>query len=416
MNESKDLILQIKEAMLTALSGLVASGLDEANLVMNNQASLSRDGQKINQDKTAIVERFQKHAAKNFDELVGTVEKSVNVLDYGSLSLVEEDDLEAIIAMEGMIAHARNCDIQEYLSFSTRLDTLFYGTRIDESNNPMDPEQIGDAYKEAIRPVGLSPAGLLMAYRYFNSSVFHKLEEVLVEANEILVANGILPELDIAARDKKIQKNKRSLPREKKDPTDRAFSDPEKSSQGSGPSAQQMFSVMQNLMHGMAQSAPAGGNTATGVPAAAGLDAASANQSGFVPQAGGQNYAALMPGGVQPGMMVGSQRVEVVPSDQLLSLLGGIQQNLDVKHESDSGQELSSPIDLRQSIGEILQEKSSNETLSALDSQSSDVINLVTLLFEAIWEDETVPIPVKELIGRTQISILRIALNDPGFF
>ena len=40
----------------------------------------------------------------------------------------------------------------------------------------------------------------------------------------------------------------------------------------------------------------------------------------------------------------------------------------------------------------------------------------MTLLYDAIWHDETVPIPVKELIGRTQITILKIALQDSTFF
>jgi len=52
----------------------------------------------------------------------------------------------------------------------------------------------------------------------------------------------------------------------------------------------------------------------------------------------------------------------------------------------------------------------------ALDRHSSDIINLVTLLYEAIWQDPSVPIPIKELIGRTQITIIKVALADVGFF
>jgi len=52
----------------------------------------------------------------------------------------------------------------------------------------------------------------------------------------------------------------------------------------------------------------------------------------------------------------------------------------------------------------------------AVDRHSSDVINLVTLLYEAIWQDPSVPIPIKELIGRTQITIIKVALADVGFF
>ena len=38
------------------------------------------------------------------------------------------------------------------------------------------------------------------------------------------------------------------------------------------------------------------------------------------------------------------------------------------------------------------------------------------MLYEAIWQDESVPIPIKELIGRTQNTIIKVALSDTTFF
>ena len=80
MEEVRELVLEVKAAMLAALSILVLKGLDEAIVVMNNQVSLNPDGQKIQKDKDSVLERFQKHAGNNFDELVGGPEKEVNVL------------------------------------------------------------------------------------------------------------------------------------------------------------------------------------------------------------------------------------------------------------------------------------------------------------------------------------------------
>ncbi|MFT7382824.1 MAG: hypothetical protein ACI90G_000399, partial [Urechidicola sp.] len=47
---------------------------------------------------------------------------------------------------------------------------------------------------------------------------------------------------------------------------------------------------------------------------------------------------------------------------------------------------------------------------------SADVINLVSLLFDAIWKDDSLAIPIKELIGRTQVTIIKVALSDTTFF
>ena len=74
-------------------------------------------------------------------------------------------------------------------------------------------------------------------------------------------------------------------------------------------------------------------------------------------------------------------------------------------------------LDIWQSLNEILQEsQKEGNMVIAVDHHSSDIINLVTLLYEAIWQDTSVPIPIKELIGRTQITIIKVALADVGFF
>lgn len=169
MAEVKEILQGLKAAMTKLLQENVQVALQEAHLVIVNKSMPVPNSPNLHKEKDAVVARFGKNFAANFDALVQITEKQVNVLDYSSLSLVQEDDLEAIIAMEGMISHARNCDIPQYIKFNTRLDSILFGTRIDESNNPMDPEQIGEAFKEAIRPVGLPAKNLLIAYRNFNS-------------------------------------------------------------------------------------------------------------------------------------------------------------------------------------------------------------------------------------------------------
>lgn len=387
MDNVKKILNTVRDAMVISLSELVSETLSDANMAIANEPAGKRS-QNLNlmQERSAVLDRFAANMSGYFDELTGAVSKEVNVLDYGSLSLVEEDDLEAIIAMEGMISHARNCDISEYLSFTTRLDTLFYGTRIDESNNPMDPEQIGEAFKEALRPLGMSAIELLITYRKFNRCVFHNLEKVLVEANSSLIDNGILPELDMAARARAEQQNKRSARPQKIDPTDRAFAtDGALASAG----AQQMLSVMQKLMRGIPETESEGQGVAVG-PASARAVSSAATHS---------------------GVMVGSQRLEVVANDQLLALLNKLQPSLE-SNEAPSPE----PLDITKSVASLLEQESSASTLRAIDSESADIINLVTFLYGEIWNDKTVPVPIKELVGRTQLTVLKIALNDSSFF
>lgn len=394
MDNVKKILNTVRDAMTASLSVLIAEALSDANMTIANQPAgkRSRDLNLMN-ERGAVLERFAVNMRVYFDELTGIVPKAVNVLDYGSLSLVEEDDLEAIIAMEGMISHARNCDISEYLSFTTRLDTLFYGTRIDESNNPMDPEQIGEAFKEALHPLGMTATELLIAYRSFNRGVFHNLEKVLTEANGILIDNKLLPDLDMAARSRAEQQSKRSPRPQKVDPTDRAFST---DTSGTVPGGQQLLSIMQKLLHR--------------IP-----DAGSAGQCRGA--AFGQTSANVVnPDVAQAGVMVGSQKLEVVTNDQLLAMLNKLQPALESEPAGGGATSNSEPQNLSKFVGNLLEQESDIDTLQTIDSQSSDIINLVTFMYEEIWNDKTVPIPVKELVGRTQFTILKIALNDADFF
>ncbi len=388
MENVKKILNTVRDAAAASLSALVSEALSDASMkIANEPASKRSHDLNLMSERGAVAERFAGNIRVYFDELTSVVAKEVNVLDYGSLSLVEEDDLEAIIAMEGMISHARNCDISEYLTFTTRLDTLFYGTRIDESNNPMDPEQIGEAFKEAVRPLGMTATELLVTYRKFNHGVFYNLEKVLAEANGILIDNKILPDLDMAARSRAEHQNKRSARPQKIDPTDRAFTaDTSNAVAGS----QQLLPIMQKLMHR--------------TPGAGKAEQSQASAKVVIPGAG------------HDGMMVGKQKLEVVADDQLLALLNKLQQAMPLESAVDEKASATEPQNLSQSVGDLLEQESSAGTLRAIDSQSSDIINLVTFLYDEIWNDKTVPIPIKELVGRTQITVLKIALNDSSFF
>lgn len=403
MEKVEVVIPEIKAEMTTMLQKQVIKAVEDASVAMRNKTATAMDSKTLFDAKTTLADNFASNLAANFDRLLGKSEQAeVNILDYGKLSLVEEADLEAIIALEGMIAHARNCDISEYLAFSTRLNELCFGIHIDESNNPMDPEQIGEAFRDAVKPLGLAPKSLLLLYRHFNTEVYHQLESVLQRANEIMVEHGIMTNLDMAARAKKDIQNRRGPPRERSDPNERAFQSAQSGDAGGDQAAmsRQMFAMMQTLLHGAHAQAQPGTATAA-APAAM-----------TVPMMPAGGVAHVMPN-LQPGMMIGSQKVELVATDQLLQLISRLDGAASGAAADSSAR---APLNLGESLGKLLASEGDGNTFRAVDNHASDVINLITMLYEAIWDDGTVPIPIKELIGRTQITALKIALRDPDFF
>ncbi len=254
----KAIVDKTKFSCVTSLTRLVLAALENANLKIEAEAFKFAKTQlpPLREEGNAIAECFMTNLNGHFDALTANATKAPQLEIYEeNMSLVDNDYLEAKIAMEGMVNHARNSDIQQYLSFTTRLDSLFENLTIDETNNPLDPEQIGDSFNEAIRPLGLKAHYLLTIYREFNKSVFHNLEEVLIEANEILSNLGVMPNLDIKARNREIQRAKRAANRPTTDAQTRAFSiddieEPQPSA-APAPDTREMFTLMQTLVHGL---------------------------------------------------------------------------------------------------------------------------------------------------------------------
>lgn len=257
--ENRALIEKVKLATVTALAANVQKAIEEASRELSRQPGgfPSAGAATLNPERAAIAERFAKSLRRQFDVLTGARARKGGGLDYESLSLVEEEDLEAIIALEGMVAHARNTDISEYLSFTTRLNTLFYGVVVDESNNPLDPEQVGEAFREALRPYKLDARSLLIVYRKFNTEVFHHLEAVLEQANDILIEHGVIPNLDMATRNRKLQQRRRTLDRHTTDASNRAFMAAEQERAFTRARSPDMYNMICSMMHMSPEPSPA---------------------------------------------------------------------------------------------------------------------------------------------------------------
>ncbi len=457
-----EIVTKIQKTSIRTLTGMISEVLEGAQKLITDQVGVMH----FNTVSEDIQMRFVTHMNNNFDELLDKeIVKDNAVFSFENLSLVQEEELEVMVALEGMVNAARNEHLPVFISFNTRLASLFPGKRIDESTNPLDPDQVATAFQEALRPVGLNADNNLAVYRSFNKGVLKNLDKVLNEANGVLIESHVIPDLGMEAPGKKAAPA-RTTPRPKGDSIS-SFGEVEEETFADDEEEQpELFSIMQNLLHfdepenkspqGDGGAGPAGGSPIGGAPAGTPMPAggggllddnlvealdADGNQVEMVPmQPGQQQYmipagmipAGMMPadsastgaGGAQSGVMqpfmpAEGQQVQMVDQAKLMEVLTAIQETL-------SQQQLARPIpgtiddveklDISASLGEVLQSQANEGIVSAVDRQSSDIINLVTLLYEAIWDDISVPIPIKELIGRTQITIIKVALADVEFF
>ncbi|MEQ8954788.1 MAG: DUF1631 family protein, partial [Gammaproteobacteria bacterium] len=207
----KEVVDKVKIVAVRSLTRHVMAALDNAALQIEAQAMRFTKASlpPIREESQALAERFMTNLNAYFDGLTQLqVKETTKDTDYDSLSLVDHDYLEAMIAMEGMVKNNRETERPQHVHFLTRLNEMFPNFKIDETNNPLDPEQIGDSFNESIRPLGLKAHYLLTIYREFNKEVFHKLEEVIAEANGVLVECGVLPNLDVKERQREEAKKR----------------------------------------------------------------------------------------------------------------------------------------------------------------------------------------------------------------
>lgn len=411
-----DILERLKESSVKQLHDMLQDVLKKA---AKDVVDEGEGFDALSQQPESILETFTENMNVFFDELMGkTVNKPEPVYNFETLSLVQDAELEVMVALEGMVNSARNTYLPNFISLNTRLGSLFPEKCIDESTNPLDPSQIAEAFQEAIRPLGLDTRNNLSVYRQFNADILRNLGKVLTDANRLLIEGGVIPDLGMDGINRQ-RAAARIRPR--KHETGHAFGTVEEDPYNPAIENPELFSMMQNLLHPGAAAAGSGipamqGQSGTGTDPS---NTSSALQQYAVPASFLAAHGARSDGSAPPFVPAAGEQVQLVDQAKLLEVLTNIQKTLEERtlpgtaaKDVDDVEKL----DISSTLGEMLKEDDADGVVNAVDRQSSDIINLVTLLYEAIWDDESVPIPIKELIGRTQITIIKVALSDTTFF
>ncbi len=338
----------------------------------------------------AIFKHFPGKHYQSFSATTGPVELSTEtepLLTCDEFSLVQNDELEETIALESMVGKARvRCkDLLYHLNM--RLDSLVADEKVDESNNPLDPAQIAEAFMLASTGLDLDIKTKLLLYKQVDLIVMGELERVLLEANKCLIQEGVLPDLR-----RKIRKSK-SVTRSPSSPQPLAATD--------------------------------------------GMDIQELGPKDFAEQVSGQIVAdgvfdalvALLRESRLPGSVGGVHAAQSaslgpeVEADVLLDMLTNLQAE-QLEDEPDwseisnaecvENRRAFSSLNVTTVLLESLEKRLDGK--ASIGQSNEDVINLVALLFEFILDDYNLPVSIQALLARLQIPILKVALKDPAFF
>lgn len=300
---------------------------------------------------------FEAFATLNQYE-IGKPQPVLDAVSFDSLSLVQNDELEETVAMDAMVSRVMNRDGVALGHLTTRLNAVI-SRKLDDKSNPLGPSLLCEYFLDACSGLGVEIKVKLIILKLFEKYVLGSCENLYAEANQVLVSVGVLPELK------------------------------------SAPPRRQPRAAASSVAQ------PTGDS---GVPLLAGADEGVQEVFGVL-----QELLAEVRGTAMPRRTMAGDALPISSND-LMRLLSHLQQRAPAQVDGDD-------FDLRPQLEQLLARASAKTGKTRVVGEvDEDVINLVSMLFEFILDDRTLPDSLKALIGRLQIPMLKVAVLDKTFF
>ncbi|ABA72529.1 DUF1631 domain-containing protein [Pseudomonas fluorescens] len=268
---------------------------------------------------------------------------------------VRTDDMERNVAVETMVGRVLNRDGFALDQLTTRFNALL-GKTLDDHYNPLGPAMLCEYFLQAGRNLGVEIKVKLILLKLFERYVLADTDQLYAEANQLLIATGVLPELKPAPARRAIDQAVASVQGE--------FEGVDKTQTDAG--VQEVFAALQELLlHVRGTVAPT----------------------------------------LEP-----SAPAQPISTRDLLRLLSHLQQYVPALAVQDD-------FDLRHQLEQLLTRVSVRSGKSRIvGGADEDVINLVAMVFDCILDDRNLPDSLKALIARLQIPMLKVAVIDKSFF
>lgn len=385
-------VAKLEQVVLRELNTLLAAVFDNADdLFFDFAEKVKTEGERnkyfdamreLRMQRKGIEQRFLKaidanfHALPNPDDALNSDIMAMTSSD--SLSLVNHDELEQNVAIEGMVSKARTRHADRLYQVCTRLDTLIIDVSVTEKNNPLDPRQLCEAFRKSLRKLECDIKSVLIVYKLFEKWVLDQLERPLDVCNYLMAKAGILPDL----------KNTPANPARNQNASTHAAAAASKPNtvtgahSGLSEGATDMNAYLQSLL-------------------------AATRQSPLMSVVAGFSEMPI-------GSTLSSAR-EIDPA-QLVNVLTDVQRVMPRGLDVLQGQLMLAPVNMRNTLDNLFAQRESKFGPERLSQRDTDVINLVGMLFDFILDDRNLPVRVKALIGRLQIPVLKVAVKDAMFF
>lgn len=308
-------------------------------------------------------------------------------VSFDALTLVGHEEMEQNVALDSMVARCRSeLDINLQM-LQARIQSLMPGVRLTTDNNPLDPKVLCEALGRSVSDIPWDVKHDLIFFKLFQRYVLGDYGSIISGADSLLVDAGVLKNL-----------NEREL--------------------------------LQYHKQGMAQKAapkpadpakdPAKRETPQG-------DSQPATENPAGPAAGGNLPQQRDWSQVLQGAMASLQRPSAFAGQSVLGSQSPQAAQLPLPDLVQMFQQLQSAqnnmapgsywqtSELCSQLNQLIQQKGGNGKEFKVGEVDTNIINLVSRLFEQVLEQDQLPGRIKALLSRLQIPYIRVAVTDPEF-
>ncbi len=272
--------------------------------------------------------------------------------DESSLDLMDDGDLEESLAVSNMVNKVKTQCKKELFALDQRIGVLLRDPKLERSTNPMGPEAVCDAFRKACQAIEAPLEVKLIVLKLFDKHMLGELPSVYQELNRYLLEQGVLPQI------------RTGIKKPPAGPRERA---------------------------GAAGESHAAAHAGGGAPA-----------GDMSPQELYNALCQLM----SVGGSEGGASTRPPPAPTVLRALTDLQKQIPAgaQDEDTSG---------RVNVLHSLKSSEAAQGMSQLDGQ---LVDIVAMMFDFIFDDRNLPDSMKALIGRLQIPFVKVAMVDPQFF
>lgn len=135
------------------------------------------------------------HFFINLNNSLKPVNSETVALDDQELSLVNQDEMEEMVAITTMHANAMNIYGLEVNHLEARLEYLEIMHADTMPKESLDPKHICEIFQKTIEDIDIAIEVKLIFYKLFDQQVCSKLEVMYKKINQIFIDNDIMPEI-----------------------------------------------------------------------------------------------------------------------------------------------------------------------------------------------------------------------------